>query len=349
MSCFYNSAVVALLSLTFSTVSSFMVVGDEKLHHLHHVKHTALFNYFLEQHNKTYATLVEYYSRLHIFSGNLKKIQLLQDTEHGSGVYGLNEFSDLSTAEFQAKYLGFKLKPSYADRSVPAMIPNITLPRAFDWREYDAVTGVKDQTMCGSSWAFSTTGNIEGVYAAKTKKLVSLSEQELIDCDQEDDGCEGGSISNAFDTIMSKLGGGLEEEKTYPYRGDDKACRLNKKATQVKINGYVSVSRDETDMAKYLVENGPMAVAINAYALQFYVTGVSHPIQFFCDGGNENLSHSVLIVGYGVDRTKFTHKAVPYWIIKNSWGEGWGEKGYFRLYRGDGSCGINDYVRSALV
>ncbi|KAI5747979.1 hypothetical protein M8J77_020626 [Diaphorina citri] len=360
-------ASIALVAFTFvcisasSEVDKDVVFVRQKPHHHDKLEHVAMFNHFLEKHNKSYATKEEYHKRLRIFRANLKKIQILQETEQGSAVYGPTVFADLTTSEFKAKFLGFK--PSLAHPSIKhmpqAVIPNITVPKEFDWRDHGAVTEVKNQGMCGSCWAFSTTGNIEGVYAAKTKKLVSLSEQELVDCDKVDAGCGGGLMSNAFETIISKLGGGLEGEKDYPYKGSNRACHLNKEEIRVKIQSYVNVSSDETEMAKYLVKNGPMAVAINANAMQFYFGGVSHPLKFLCRGGMDNLNHGVLIVGYGVHKTKFTHKIQPYWIIKNSWGPHWGEKnswgprwgeqGYYRLYRGDGSCGINDCVSSAVV
>lgn len=347
---------VLLLCFRFSASSHSaehgLSIGQKSHQHHDKMEHLAMFESFLLKHNKSYPSKEEYHKRLRIFRANLKKIQVLQETEQGSGVYGPTIFADLTSSEFKERYLGFKsslAKPKVLSRIPQAVIPNISLPTEFDWRKLGAVTEVKNQGVCGSCWAFSTTGNIEGVYAAHTKKLISLSEQELVDCDKVDAGCGGGLMTNAFETIINKLGGGLEGESDYPYKGRGKTCSLDKTEIRVKIQSYVNVSRDETDMARYLVKHGPLAVALNANAMQFYFGGVSHPLKFLCKGGMDNLDHGVVIVGYGVHTTKYTHKVQPYWIIKNSWSAHWGEKGYYRLYRGDGSCGINDAVSSAVV
>ncbi|KAL1461648.1 hypothetical protein WDU94_013521 [Cyamophila willieti] len=217
-----------------------VVFIGKKPHQQHHDKmeHLALFNHFLDKYNKSYDTKEEYHRRLRIFRANLKKIEILQETEQGTATYG----------------------------------------------------------------------------------------PKLVDCDKVDAGCNGGLMTNAFETIMNKLGGGLEGEKDYPYKGSNKACNLDKTEIRAKISNYVNVSRDETDMAKFLVDNGPLAVALNANAMQFYFGGVSHPLKFLCKGGVDNLDHGVLIVGYGVHTTSILHKVKPYWIIKNSWSTHWGEQ-----------------------
>ncbi|VEN63981.1 unnamed protein product [Callosobruchus maculatus] len=226
-----------------------------------------------------------------------------------------------------------------------AKIPDIELPTEFDWRQKNAVTEVKDQGMCGSCWAFSTTGNVEGQYAIKYGKLLEFSEQELVDCDKLDDGCNGGLMDNAYRTIEKM--GGLETEEDYPYEAENEKCHFVKSKSKVQLSGAVNISHDETDMAKWLVKNGPIAIAINANAMQFYVGGVSHPWKMLCSP--KNLDHGVLIVGYGVHKYPKFNKTLPYWIVKNSWGPRWGEQGYYRVYRGDGTCGLNQTPSSAIV
>merc|ERR1719239_683277 len=171
----------------------------------------------------------------------------------------------------------------------------------------NAVTPVKNQGACGSCWAFSVTGNVEGQQAIKNGELLSLSEQELVDCDKRD----------------------------------------NRSKVAVRVSGGVEISQNETQMAQWLFKNGPISVGLNANAMQFYKGGVSHPWKFLCSA--DGIDHGVLIVGFGEHEYPLFHKKMPYWIIKNSWGEGWGEQGYYRLYRGDGTCGINMMTSSAVV
>nr|BAF94154.1 cathepsin F-like cysteine protease [Plautia stali] len=304
------------------------------------------FKFFTKKFQRSYKTTEELKKRFRIFRANMKKADYLQKTEQGTAKYGVTIFSDISSKEFKKHYLGLKKRtPDIKFKQEMAQIPNITLPEEYDWRNYNAVTPVKNQGMCGSCWAFSVTGNIEGQYAIKTGNLVSLSEQELVDCDKYDDGCEGGLFETAYHAIEEL--GGLELESDYPYSGRDNTCHFNSSEVRVSITSSVNISNDETDMAKWLVANGPISIGINANAMQFYLGGVSHPLKFLCDP--KTLDHGVLIVGYGIHRTWLLHRHLPYWLIKNSWSSYWGAKGYYMLYRGDGSCGVNQWPSSAVL
>ncbi|XP_057656978.1 uncharacterized protein LOC130894281 isoform X3 [Diorhabda carinulata] len=304
------------------------------------------FKHFQLKYSKNYPTKAEYKHRLSIFKNNLNMIDLLNKYEQGTAKYGINQFADLTQKEFSSLH-GLRTDLQ-SENNVPfpvAEIPDIDLPTGFDWREKNAVTEVKDQGLCGSCWAFSTTGNVEGQYAIKYKNLTSLSEQELVDCDKLDEGCNGGLMDNAYRTI-EKLGG-LESEKEYPYDGRDEKCYFNTSQVVARITSAVNISHNETDMAKWLTKNGPIAIAINANAMQFYMGGVSHPFKIFCNP--KSLDHGVLIVGYGVHNYPLFNKTMPYWIVKNSWGTSWGEQGYYRVYRGDGTCGLNQTPSSAII
>lgn len=302
------------------------------------------FHKYVVKHKKHYITdKNEYKKRFEIYKENLVLARKMQDMEQGSAKYGETVFSDLTVEEFKKYYRmpGWG-KPLYEMKE--AEIPKGEIPSAFDWRDKGAVTPVKNQGQCGSCWAFSTTGNIEGQWKIKKGQLLSLSEQELVDCDTVDQGCNGGLPANAYKQIM-KLGG-LETEQEYPYDAVDEKCKFKKSEAVVYVNGSVSISKDETKMAAWLVANGPISIGINANMMQFYMGGVAHPWKIFCNPSS--LDHGVLIVGYGVKKS-WLFGDEPYWIIKNSWGESWGEQGYYFIYRGDGSCGLNTMCTSAVI
>ena len=281
----------------------------------------------------------EFIRRFKIFHENFKMVEELQRMERGSAIYGMNQFADLTAEEFRAQATMRNPMPEAMHTQGLAQTPSGATPTAFDWRDQGAVTPVKNQQQCGSCWAFSTTGNIEGQWFIKKGALISLSEQELVDCDHVDQGCDGGLPSQAYQQIM--LLGGLTTEANYPYTARGGSCSFTKNQAVVYINSSVVISSDEGEMATWLAANGPISIGINAAMMQFYMGGVAHPWKILCNPNK--LDHGVLIVGYGVEGTK------PYWIIKNSWGPTWGEKGYYRIYRGDGSCGVNKMPTSAVV
>uniref|UniRef100_A0A2A4K985 Cysteine proteinase inhibitor n=1 Tax=Heliothis virescens TaxID=7102 RepID=A0A2A4K985_HELVI len=307
-----------------------------------------LFYNFLTTYSPSYVNdYSQMQKRFEIFKKNVKKMHELNVHEKGTARYGVTRFADLTYEEFSSTYMGLKTNLTN-ENQVPmkmADIPDIKVPASFDWRQYDAVTEVKDQGACGSCWAFSVTGNIEGQWKMQSGKLVSLSEQELVDCDKMDDGCNGGLPDNAYRAIEQM--GGLELESDYPYEGVDEKCLFNKTLAKVQISGAVNITKNETGMTQWLVHNGPISIGINANAMQFYMGGISHPWKMLCNP--TNLDHGVLIVGYGIKDYPLFHKKLPYWIVKNSWGKSWGEQGYYRVYRGDGTCGVNQMASSAVI
>ncbi|KAH8486816.1 hypothetical protein H0E87_025715 [Populus deltoides] len=253
----------------------------------------------------------------------------------------LNKFADMTNHEFRTAYASSKVKHHTMFRGAPLgngsfMYGNIDkVPASIDWRKKGAVTPVKDQGKCGSCWAFSTIVAVEGINFIKTNKLISLSEQELVDCNtRENHGCNGGLMDYAFEFITKQKG--ITTEANYPYRAQDGHCdAIKANQPAVSIDGHEDVPHNNENALLKAVANQPVSVAIDAGGsdFQFYSEGV-----FTGECGKE-LDHGVAIVGYGttVDGTK-------YWIVRNSWGPEWGEKGYIRMQRGisdrRGLCGI---------
>ncbi|XP_069117431.1 uncharacterized protein [Argopecten irradians] len=317
------------------------VVDSDKPAETEHVSTMSRFLAFKKTHNKTYKTTAEEKKRYLIFKNNMRLVSKIQQTEQPGSTarYGATKFADLTVDEFSQRH-GYQRDLNANKGMERADIPPGAIPKAYDWRDHNAVTEVKNQGSCGSCWAFSTTGNIEGQWAIKRGNLVSLSEQELVDCDKVDEGCNGGLPSQAYKEIIRL--GGLETETRYKYEGEDEKCTFNRSDVRVTINSSVSISSDETEMAAWLAKNGPISIGINAFVMQFYMGGISHPWSFLCNP--KELDHGVLIVGYGADQN-----GTPYWVVKNSWGPDWGEKGYYLVYRGDGVCGLNTMCTSAVV
>ncbi|XP_055697278.1 uncharacterized protein LOC129798262 isoform X3 [Phlebotomus papatasi] len=308
--------------------------------------HEELFHKFQLKFSRAYHSSMEKSLRFRIFQNNLAKIQMLNEREMGTAKYGVTEFADLTPTEYRLRTGLWKRNLDENHISNPiAEIPNFKLPKSFDWRDKNVVSEVKNQGNCGSCWAFSVTGNIEGLHAIKTGQLEEYSEQELLDCDAIDGGCAGGLPDNAYKAIEEL--GGLELESDYPYRARKSECVFNKTMSHVKVSGAVDFPKNETAMQLWLVQNGPISIGINANAMQFYRGGVSHPWRPLCR--HSGIDHGVLIVGYGVAEYPLFNKTLPYWIVKNSWGPKWGEQGYYRVFRGDNTCGINSMASSAVL
>ncbi|KAJ7356030.1 hypothetical protein OS493_027427 [Desmophyllum pertusum] len=259
-----------------------------------------------------------------------------QDHSH---VLAMNQFGDLTHDEYRTHYLAARGHFSMQEkRSYSSKLDTRGLPDTVDWREKGYVTPVKDQgKACSSSWAFSTTGALEGQHFKKTGKLVSLSEQNLIDCSRAYDnhGCQGGLMDNAFSYI--KDNGGIDTEASYPYEGSNNRCRFKKSNVGATDTGFVHIGGSEEDLKVALAKEGPISVTIDASnpSFQFYKSGIYYEPS--CS--SENLDHGVLAVGYGADQNQ------GYWLVKNSWGTGWGDSGYIKMARDkNNQCGIASYA-----
>lgn len=290
--------------------------------------------YFQLTHDKKYQDQTEEKFRYKIYLDNRHKIAKHNTKYHTKEVpykLKLNKYADLLHSEFVRTLNGFNRSASFEtsnsvygsfkriEEPVTFIAPeNVILPKAVDWRDKGAVTPVKDQGHCGSCWSFSATGALEGQHFRKTGKLVSLSEQNLVDCSASygNNGCNGGLMDNAFQYI--KENGGIDTEKAYPYEGIDDTCHFKKTEVGATDRGFVDIPQgDEEAMAKAVATIGPVSVAIDASheSFQFYSEGVY--FEPSCDA--EQLDHGVLVVGYGTDEAT----GQDYWLVKNSWGTTW--------------------------
>lgn len=280
--------------------------------------------------------------RYAIWQDNSRRIEEFNKLDQGYTLR-MNHLGDLTNTEFQKQMNGLKARSGQSNASTFLAPSNVKIPDTVDWRTQGYVTPVKNQAQCGSCWAFSTTGSLEGQNFKKTGKLVSLSEQNLVDCSQSygNQGCNGGLMDDAFKYI--KANNGIDTEASYPYTGRDGKCHFDAKSVGATDTGFVDVKSGDEDALKSAVATvGPIAVAIDAshFSFQFYHSGVYN--SFLCS--SKNLDHGVLAVGYG------NYNGKDYWLVKNSWGAGWGLKGYIMMTRNKkNQCGIATQASYPLV
>eukprot|EP01063_Lacrimia_lanifica_P014974 TRINITY_DN215_c0_g1_i6.p1 TRINITY_DN215_c0_g1~~TRINITY_DN215_c0_g1_i6.p1 ORF type:complete len:334 (+),score=114.57 TRINITY_DN215_c0_g1_i6:55-1056(+) len=298
-----------------------------------------LWGSFKAQYSRNYTSADEEAARYAVFRDNMMTAARLQAAEGTAGAtFGATKFSDLTAEEFAAYSAGRRGERRQA--AVEAVFTAEQRAAAAataskDWRKDGAVTGVKDQGMCGSCWAFSTVGGIEGGNFVATGRLVSLSEQELTSCDHKDLGCFGGLQERAFDWLVEKKQGQIVTEAAYPYKSKLGLAPWCKDTSAMEVGatvtGYKAIAKgDDAATKAALLAHGPLTISVEAGPWQSYTGGV------FTGGCTTqcSLDHGVTLVGFG------TSGATSYWVVKNSWAADWGENGFIRV--AFGHSGVSD-------
>ena len=271
-----------------------------------------------------------------VWEANKKYVEVHNENADKHGfTLAMNEFSDQESHEFALVHNGYKMCLKQNSTAKIFGATGLEVPSEVDWRKQGYVTGIKNQGQCGSCWSFSATGSLEGQWFKKTGQLIPLSEQNLCDCSRSfgNHGCEGGLMDNAFRYIESNKG--IDTESSYPYLAHDESkCRYTEANKGASDTGFVDVAQeDENALMEAVGSIGPISVAIDAghQSFQMYRSGVYY--EPACS--QTKLDHGVLAVGYG------TYNGQAYWLVKNSWGTGWGMSGYIMMARNrENNCGI---------
>jgi len=296
-------------------------------------EYRANFEDFKVKYGKTYLEAEENH-RYSVFKQTLDFVSSWDAEAKGFSV-GINKFADLTSEEFVALYNGLRITKQYTP---PPQTPHVDTGVTGDivnWVNKGAVTGIKNQGQCGSCWSFSATGSMEGSRFISNGQLISLSEQNLVDCStaQGNQGCNGGLMDQAFQYVIQN--GGIDTEASYPYTATGpNQCQYQASNSAGTISSFQDVSSGDENALATAVNQQPVSVAIDASqpSFQSYTSGVYYEPN--CS--STQLDHGVLAVGYGTDDS-----GTAYWIVKNSWGTDWGMSGYILMSRNqNNNCGI---------
>jgi len=288
--------------------------------------------------DQVYASFLDDSYRLGVFNENYQRVQDSNSNPAHTFTLELNKFADMSPEEFKKTYLKHEHSETHEVSNTTEYEVDLESTGSVDWTTTDAVTGVKDQGQCGSCWAFSTTGSLEGLNYITNKVNVPLSEQQLVDCQHGSlipfylpcMGCSGGNMGFAFSYVSYK---GLTTEAAYPYNAVGGTCNMTGKPIAFKNNSYHNVFPLCNSCLRKRVKIQPTSVAVDGSAIQLYKGGI------FNGSCSIMTNHGVLAVGFDTDASQG-----DFWKIKNSWGPSWGENGFYRMERTEsfttGKCGI---------
>lgn len=358
------------ISATLAVAAVLCVTGGSALNI------TALFHEFTHRHARPYSFGSEEWAhRLRIFTENVLEAHM-KNSEQDTAVYGVNKFSDLTKEEFAVRYLGtlnhqhdLSTKERRGTEGGPLVTPCTSSPvsctsiagtearpGSFDWRKEGVITGVYNQGECGGCWAFSAVETLESAWLIAKNKPVDgghFSVQQVISCATNNYQCVGGWIWNALEFVwqLSVTGSGIGAENEFQFTCKE-GCRDGAPSCPAssafagdlgKINSTCHCDTwAENKMEVFVSKYGPLAIKVDADPWRDYTGGI---VRYHCSSYQDSGDHAVQIVGYSVDNTH--NPPLPYWIIRNSWGEDWGENGYIRVYRGENVCGVTNDVNFA--
>ncbi|OEL16717.1 Ananain [Dichanthelium oligosanthes] len=293
------------------------------------------FQEWMAEHNRTYKDEAEKAQRFQVFKANA---DFVDGSNAAGNQYNLatNEFADMTNDEFVSMFTGLE-EPNELSKGREMLQVTLDLsegvPESVDWRANGAVTDVKNQGKFASCWAFSVVAAVEGIHQITNGELLSLSEQQVLDCSKTIfKGGKGGRLKNGFRYIMDK---GITTQDAYPYVAAKRACRSGVQPA-TKIRNYRSLPATNEKQLARVVANQPVSVALHASrAFQLYKGGV-----LTSGGCKGQVNHAVTVVGYG----KVAEDGTKFWLVKNSWGKKWGEEGYIKLERDTRTCGVAKFA-----
>jgi len=302
------------------------------------------FTQFKIIYGKSYKSELEEQLRFRIFAASLNVTRRMTEQSKGATRFGVTQFSDLTPEEFAHLYL-MKKQPAFEvipGHDLDFDYSKVEIKPFWDWRYVPKKSGwpascvspVYNQGQCGSCWAFSATEQIESMDCLQGRSggsAPNLAMQQIVDCDTSCYGCNGGWTYLAYQYVQSA--GGLDTYSSYPYTAQDGSCRYNPSNVGARINGWSYVGRgNEAAMLGYIQSTGPISICVDAASWQYYQGGVVTAAS--C---GTSIDHCVQLTGYSANVQGYQA-----WIVRNSWGTGWGYSGYLYVQYGQNACAINE-------